>query len=276
MITEKEELIMSIEIPTCSINTSNLGIGDTFALASIKWKILDIDERGYVCLADDKFEDRMQFDSDCNNWTSSDLRKYLNTTLYNQLANVIGKDNIVQFERDLISLDGQTEYGTCVDNVSLISLDEYRKYRKLIPNTDDYWWWTINPDSTPCNNDSRWIRVVSCSGLIHFTHCDRLCGVRPFCIFHPNMFQETATPNLNKLKDAGYSINTHHLLPSAYDSALLGISYDASAFIYDYTATLQVVMNKGLSIDEAEVIIEWLITNYQVKMVHLALERINE
>lgn len=190
-IKKLEEELARLKATACI--KPNLGIGDTFELASIKWKILDIDERGYVCLANDELEDKMQFDSVCNNWKSSNLRNYLNTTLYDQIANVIDKDNIVQFERDLISLDGQTEYGTCVDNVSLISLDEYRKYRKLIPNTDDCWWWTITPDSTPCNNDSEWIRVVSPSGLLNIGYCcdgfDDDFGVRPFCIFSSSIFE---------------------------------------------------------------------------------------
>lgn len=185
-IKKLEEELARLKATACI--KPNLGIGDTFELASIKWKILDIDERGYVCLADDKFEDRMQFDSACNNWTSSDLRSYLNTTLYNQIANVIDKDNIVQFERDLISLDGQTEYGTCVDNVSLISLDEYRKYRKLIPNTD-YTWWTCTPWSTSERGWKRSMAVVSLSGYLYDDDCNFYNGVRPFCIFSPSIFE---------------------------------------------------------------------------------------
>lgn len=161
---------------------NGLGIGDTFKLAGLTWKILNITEKGYSCLAE-KLEERMTFDSDCNNWQASDLRNYLNTDFFKKLAEVVGEDNIVSFERDLFSLDGQTEYGICEDKISLLTVDEYRKYRKLIPNTDDDWWWLITPWSTPCNNWESNVAVVSSSGDINGGRCNCLCGVRPVCIF---------------------------------------------------------------------------------------------
>ena len=165
-----------------------LGVGDVFELAGLTWKILDITEKGYMCFAD-KLEERMIFDSACNNWQSSDLRNYLNTEFCKKLVEEIGADNIIPFERDLLSLDGQTEYGTCEDKVSLLTVDEYRKYRSLIPNTNDYWWWTITPDSTNCNDDSDFVRVVSSSGDIRGSDCYDYGGVRPFCIFSSSIFE---------------------------------------------------------------------------------------
>ena len=165
-----------------------LGIGDTFEILGLEWKILDITDAGYVCLAD-RLEEGMQFDTNCNDWQSSNLRNYLNTEFYKKLADKIGEDNIIPFERDLLSLDGQTEYGTCEDKVSLISVDEYRKHRVLIPNTEDYTWWTLTPDSTRCNNDSRYIRVVSPSGNVSISSYYISLGVRPFCIFSSAIFE---------------------------------------------------------------------------------------
>lgn len=165
-----------------------LKIGDTFTLAGIDWKILDVTENGYMCLAD-KLEKEMCFDSSCNNWQASDLRNYLNTDFYKKLAEEIEEENIVPFERDLFSLDGQTEYGTCEDKVSLLTLDEYRKYRKLIPNTWDYWWWTITPDSTKSNGDSCWVRVVRPSGSFDLGFYFDCFGVRPVCIFSSSIFE---------------------------------------------------------------------------------------
>ncbi|MDD3206846.1 MAG: hypothetical protein PHS74_14165, partial [Lachnospiraceae bacterium] len=42
-----------------------IGVGDTFELAGLKWKILDIDDRGYVCLAE-KYGSDIEFDSNSN------------------------------------------------------------------------------------------------------------------------------------------------------------------------------------------------------------------
>lgn len=168
-------------------NFGNLGIGDTFEIAGLKWTILDITENGYMCLAD-SLKDSRQFDTACNDWKSSDLRNYLNTEFCKKLSAEIGEDNIISFERDLLSMDGQIEYGTCEDKVSLLTVDEYRAHRKLIPNAD-YWWWLITPDSTKCNDDTTWVRVVRPSGNLDYCFCDHYLGVRPVCIFSSSIFE---------------------------------------------------------------------------------------
>ena len=166
-----------------------LKVGDTFELAGLTWTILDITDDGYKCLAD-RLEDSKVFDSNSNDWKKSSLRKYLNEDFFEMLSSEIGEDNIVEFERDLLSLDGQTEYGSCIDKVSLLTVDEYRKYRKLIPNTDKYWWWLVSPWSTPCNDYEKSVAVVSSCGLISsYYYCLNYNGVRPFCIFSSSIFE---------------------------------------------------------------------------------------
>lgn len=165
-----------------------LSIGDTFELAGLTWKILDITDKGYMCLAD-RFEESMEFDSDSNDWRKCSLREYLNSDFIEELSETIGEDNIIPFQRDLLSLDGQTEYGTCEDKVSLLTVDEYRKYRKLIPNTEEYWWWLITPWSTPCNDYETTVSVVSSSGGVCSISCRSNCGVRPLCIFSSAIFE---------------------------------------------------------------------------------------
>lgn len=160
--------------------------GNTFELAGLKWTVLEVTEKNYICLAE-KLEDIMQFGSN-NDWKESDIRKYLNGQFAEKLTEEVGNENIIPFERDLLSLDGQNEYGTCTDMVSLLTVDEYRKYRKHIPNAG-YWWWLITPDSTKCNDDDRWITVVSPSGFIYDFHYINSRGVRPFCIFSSAIFE---------------------------------------------------------------------------------------
>ena len=172
------------KIPTIK---KKLEIGDTFELAGLNWKILDITEKGYVCLAD-KLEDESKFDSDSNNWKESSLRSYLNGEFLEALREEIGKENILSFERDLLSLDGLGEYGKCEDYVSLLNVDEYRKYRKHIPNTDCYWW-LLTADSVKSNGDNRWVRVVLPSGNFDYGDCYYCVGVRPVCIFSSLIFE---------------------------------------------------------------------------------------
>lgn len=188
-INDLRNEIAVLKATSKSINLpEGLGIGDTFKLVDTTWKILDITSAGYICLAD-SIEER-QFDSDSSDWGNSDLRDYLNEGFLEKIAAEIGSENIVPFERNLLSLDGQTEYGKCEDKVSLLTVDEYRKYRSLIPNVKDYWWWLVSPWSTPCNDYTRAVAVVSSAGDVSCSGCGSCGGgVRPVCIFSSSIFE---------------------------------------------------------------------------------------
>lgn len=163
-----------------------LKIGDEFKLADINWKIIDITDDGFMCIGDSL--GNKIFDNNSNNWNKSSLRTYLNGELYEKISKEIGKENIISFQRDLLSLDGQEEYGESEDFVSLLTVDEYRKYRKNIPNISK-WWWLITPFSTSCNDCEIYYTVVSPSGCIYYSFCYDFIGVRPVCIFSSSIFE---------------------------------------------------------------------------------------
>lgn len=167
---------------------TGLKVGEVFKLAGLNWKILDITDEGYMCLAD-RLTDKMMFDETSNDWVQSQLREYLNTEFVEEIADEIGEEYIVSFKRDLLSLDGQTEYDECEDKVSLLTIDEYRKYRSLIPNTDEYWWWLVTPWSTACNDWNTTVCAISSSGDAFIDFCYNVCGVRPACIFSSSIFK---------------------------------------------------------------------------------------
>lgn len=182
-----EKRIDKLESENMKERLTGLKVGDYFEVAGTKWRILDIKPCGYVCLSD-ALEERKIFDSETNNWKLSSLREYLNNDFYKKIADEIMEKNILPFGRDLLSLDGQTEYGNCTDYVSLLSIDDYRLYRKLIPNNEQ-WWWLLTPWSTPCNGYETQVSVVSPSGGVSFDDCNFIYGVRPLCIFSPNLFE---------------------------------------------------------------------------------------
>ena len=101
--------------------------GNQFKLAGLKWKILDVLDSGCMCLAEKS--ELTRFDPDTNDWRISELRRHLNSDLLEKIENEIGEENVIKFERDLLSVDGQNQYRACKDKVSLLTLDEYRKYR---------------------------------------------------------------------------------------------------------------------------------------------------
>lgn len=163
-------------------------IGKVIELAGMEWLILDKTEKGYFAILNGFDGRERTFDSASNNWISSKLRNELNTRFLKKITDELGEDAVIEFDRDLLSMDGQTEYGHCKDKISLLTVDEYRKYRKLLPNMDK-WWWLLTPWSTPVNDFSTTVTVVSPSGVIDWRDCGHVYGVRPVCIFSSSIFE---------------------------------------------------------------------------------------
>lgn len=163
-------------------------IGKTVEIAGMEWMILDKTEKGYFAVLNGFDGKERVFDSDSNNWISSKLREELNTKFLKKIVDELGEDAVIEFDRDLLSLDGQTEYGHYKDKISLLTVDEYRKYRKLLPNMPK-WWWLITPWSTPANDYNSTLTVVSPSGCICGLFYDSGGGVRPVCIFSSSIFE---------------------------------------------------------------------------------------
>ena len=163
-------------------------IGKAIELAGMEWLILDKTEKGYFAILNGFDGKERAFDSDSNNWILSKLRNELNTRFLKKITDEFGEDAVIEFDRDLLSLDGQTEYGHCKDRISLLTVDEYRKYRKLLPNMSK-WWWLLTPWSTPANDYSTTIAIVSPSGnFFNYYYCC-VNGVRPVCIFSSSIFE---------------------------------------------------------------------------------------
>lgn len=163
-------------------------IGKVIELAGMDWLILDKTEKGYFAILNGFDEKERTFDSTSNNWITSKLRNELNARFLKKITDELGKDAVIEFDRDLLSMDGQTEYGHCKDKISFLTVDEYRKYRKLLPNMDK-WWWLLTPWSTPVNDFSTTLAVVSPSGSINSLSYDYEIGVRPVCIFSSSIFE---------------------------------------------------------------------------------------
>ena len=163
-------------------------IGKVIELSGMEWLILDKTEKGYFAILHGFDREERIFDSDSNNWISSKLRNELNTRFLKKITDELGEDAVIEFDRDLLSMDGQTEYGHCKDKISFLTVDEYRKYRKLLPNMDK-WWWLLTPWSTPVNDFSTTVAVVSTSGGIDYFDYGSGSGVRPVCIFSSSIFE---------------------------------------------------------------------------------------
>lgn len=158
-------------------------IGDRFELRGIKFTCLDKVKGGYLVIAD-FLDEKYKFDEESNNWKGSELRKILSESFVDE----IGRENLIVIERDLTSLDGLKDYGKTYDLVSILTADEYKKYRSLLPNTGE-WWWTITPWSTKSNCYESSVAVVAPGGGIDDDGCNGSNGVRPVCILKSKIFE---------------------------------------------------------------------------------------
>lgn len=146
--------------------------GAVFKWGKKEYIKLDAISAGCLCLAKDVWF-KSKFDDQTNDWSKSQLRGYIATKAIDFIPDI---DKLMLFDRDLTTDDGLTGYGHCDDCISMLTCDEYRKYRKYIPTTG-WWCWTITALTT--END-RFVRNVYSDGSLGHTCVayDR-GGVRP-------------------------------------------------------------------------------------------------
>lgn len=165
------------------LNILELNAGDMFNVDGVEYIVLEqLDGNQTAILRKELLDENMKFDSNNNNWKTSSIRKFLNGKYLEEIEREFGKNRIVEHEVDLLSLDGLDNYGISTDKVSLLTIDQYRKYRKVLGENMDNWWWILTPDSTHSGWSTRCVRCVLSGGDVGYGGCDCGGGVRPFFI----------------------------------------------------------------------------------------------
>ena len=168
------------------VQLSTLKAGETFLTGDHEWVVLEQSGDTTAVIHKDCLEDLRRFDGNSNNWIISEIRKWLNSEFAEEIADEIGLENLVEHKPDLSPDDGTDKYGIAEDIVSLISCNDYRKYRKFIPKTDK-WYWTLTAYSSEV--DTSYVRYVYWSGSLDGDGVSNDSGgVRPFCIFKSNIY----------------------------------------------------------------------------------------
>lgn len=162
---------------------------------SVEYIVLEqLDNGGSKVIRKNLLSESMRFDGDDNNFATSSLNKYLNGEYYkSEILSGFGENVIVDQDLNLLSLDGLDDYGTCKVKVGLLTIDDYRKYRKtcLMENMKN-WWWLSTPDSTPSGYGADCVQCVRSGGDVVYGVCRCGRGVRPFFILKSNIFVSTA------------------------------------------------------------------------------------
>mgnify|MGYP005773830691 CR=1 FL=1 len=149
--------------------------GDKFRLAGLEWVVLRTIPAAYPggndCHFCEATEDVFQAPFDENNdndWNKASLRKRLNGEFLEDLIEKCPalKDAIVPTYRDLTADDGLRDYGNCLDNVTMLTAEEYRETRDLHP-APEHWRWLITPDGTPRSSGTAFVRHVDSGGALY-------------------------------------------------------------------------------------------------------------
>ena len=158
----------------------DIPIGSTFNINDTDFILLEHYDNGTTGIIRKEPLKKMRFGPN-NDWRTSDVRKYLNIKYVKELTTHLGNENIVKHTVCLLSHDGLKDYKHSTDKVSLLTFDQYRKYRNVLGANLTSWWWLATPDSTPSGNGAVFVRYVCSSGDVSYdgSRWDD-GGVRPF------------------------------------------------------------------------------------------------
>lgn len=158
-------------------NNKVLNPGEYFIYKGIEWVCLDIIDSNYLAITAQVWQE-LPFDIDnLNNWKNSSLRRVLNDEFLDKL-NV---NHLVLQTSDMIADNGDGRYGTCREYVTILSCDQYRKYRDIVPFFEEGMW-TLTPWS--CEpSELNFVRYVDTEGNMDDYFANHEYGVAPVCLF---------------------------------------------------------------------------------------------
>jgi len=160
-----------------AFSNDKLNIGEHFIYNGIEFICLDIIDGNYLAMTAKPWAE-IPFDTNNHNdWRKSSLRRVLNT----DFLELLDKKHLVMQTSDLIADNGDKAYGTSEDYVTILSCDQYRKYRDIVPLFEE-WMWTLTPWS--CYTSYSYIvRSVYTAGSVSDSGAGDGGGVAPACLF---------------------------------------------------------------------------------------------
>ena len=121
------------------IALKNAARGTAFDYAGQSWILPENGDGRALCLSKDIIETQAFDEGNCNNFAAASSKEYLNGAyLDNLLEDVNGPNAFLTTELDLTTDDGLKDYGTCTVTIFLLTVDQYRRNRDVIPNADDW------------------------------------------------------------------------------------------------------------------------------------------
>lgn len=166
---------------------SELALGETFKIGEYEFVVLE-HCAGETAMILKGILKKLAFGSN-NNFDGSAVDEVC-LAFGDEIANIVGEENLVPHTVDLTSDDGLKDYGEVERSVSLLTTEQYRRWVKILDrHRPDSWWWLSTPHSTQTHENTNWVKCVSPVGNFYYYHCGcDFLGVRPFCIFKSSIF----------------------------------------------------------------------------------------
>ncbi len=181
-----ESIKDSFQLP--AVKLADTTPGDIVKVGKHEFIVLEHREEGTALIRKDLLKTGEEFGGN-NNYDESNVDEICNE-FAEELAELVGEENLILHTVDLTSDDGLKDYGTVQRKASLLTADMYRKFVQILDKHKlDAWWWLATPYSTPTHENAAWVKCVSPSGsiiLVNFYRGNN--GVRPFCILKSNIF----------------------------------------------------------------------------------------
>lgn len=148
-------------------------LGGRFTLDGVEFVMLDEDQEAAFVLAPDTLPDYCQFEDDDaeredhNNFSGSLIQKHMERFWREDHPDIFKA--IVERPIDLTSMDGMTTYGKPFTVARLLTIDEFRKYRRFIPLTSKPFW-TSTPWTTlrSPRSDANYAYYIVTDGSVNY------------------------------------------------------------------------------------------------------------
>lgn len=147
--------------------------GQTFYGAGIQWLVLGHTNSSQglpivTHIVSTGIVERRAFDEkNRNDLGVSTLLAYLNGEFLERLEDAFGEGAVAEQFIDLTSNDGLKDYGNVKAKVGLLTEEEYRQHRDILPPLgDEGWWWLATPYSTERAGYPSLVRLVNSDGTL--------------------------------------------------------------------------------------------------------------
>lgn len=156
-----------------NLELSRVRQGEAFTFDGVRWVKLDESAGAALVVAEDVLLKNTPFEcedaerEDHNNFKGSNLELSIVELLTAKHQKI--QDAVVERPIDLTTMDGMTDYGMPVVTARVLTIDEYRKYRRFIPLASEPYWlatgWTTK--SSP-SSDTGYAYCVFTGGALNY------------------------------------------------------------------------------------------------------------